>query len=155
MFITEEARIQLEKAGAILYKDASANKGGVTSSSLEVITNTNTNTESPSTSNHRHYYHHHHHSTLMDGRQHYPHQRHCHQHHHHRHHHHNTNNCTLITMSQVLVALALTDEEHMKYMQVHDIDHPPQFYSDYVKEVQEIIRHNAYLELYVKLILPL
>ena len=37
LFITQEARIHLEKAGVIVYKDASANKGGVTSSSLEVL----------------------------------------------------------------------------------------------------------------------
>ncbi|PVU87831.1 hypothetical protein BB561_006150 [Smittium simulii] len=37
LFITQQARISLEKAGAILFKDASANKGGVTSSSLEVL----------------------------------------------------------------------------------------------------------------------
>ena len=37
LFITQEAKLRLEKAGAIVYKDASANKGGVTSSSLEVL----------------------------------------------------------------------------------------------------------------------
>ncbi|TPX63849.1 glutamate dehydrogenase [Spizellomyces sp. 'palustris'] len=37
LFFTQEARLRLEKAGAIVYKDASANKGGVTSSSLEVL----------------------------------------------------------------------------------------------------------------------
>jgi glutamate dehydrogenase len=37
LFITEEARAVLEKSGVILYKDASANKGGVTSSSYEVL----------------------------------------------------------------------------------------------------------------------
>lgn len=37
LFISQEARIELEKAGVILYKDSSANKGGVTSSSLEVL----------------------------------------------------------------------------------------------------------------------
>lgn len=37
MFITEEARLRLEEHGVILIKDASANKGGVTSSSLEVF----------------------------------------------------------------------------------------------------------------------
>ncbi len=37
LFITQEARLQLEGAGVILFKDASANKGGVTSSSLEVL----------------------------------------------------------------------------------------------------------------------
>jgi glutamate dehydrogenase len=37
LFITQEARLRLEKSGVILFKDASANKGGVTSSSLEVL----------------------------------------------------------------------------------------------------------------------
>lgn len=37
LFITRIARIDLEKRGVILYPDASANKGGVTSSSLEVL----------------------------------------------------------------------------------------------------------------------
>lgn len=37
LFLTQEARIALEKAGVIIYKDASANKGGVTSSSMEVL----------------------------------------------------------------------------------------------------------------------
>jgi glutamate dehydrogenase len=37
LFITQDAKVRLEKAGCILYKDASANKGGVTSSSLEVL----------------------------------------------------------------------------------------------------------------------
>ncbi|EJU02932.1 NAD-dependent glutamate dehydrogenase [Dacryopinax primogenitus] len=37
LFITREARLYLEKRGVILFKDASANKGGVTSSSLEVL----------------------------------------------------------------------------------------------------------------------
>ncbi|KAI8615695.1 Glutamate/Leucine/Phenylalanine/Valine dehydrogenase-domain-containing protein [Chytriomyces sp. MP71] len=37
LFITQEARLKLESAGVILFKDASANKGGVTSSSLEVL----------------------------------------------------------------------------------------------------------------------
>lgn len=36
LFLTQDARLQLEKAGVILYKDSTANKGGVTSSSLEV-----------------------------------------------------------------------------------------------------------------------
>ncbi|KAM6506803.1 NAD-dependent glutamate dehydrogenase [Fusarium falciforme] len=35
--ITQEAKLRLENAGCILYKDISANKGGVTSSSLEVL----------------------------------------------------------------------------------------------------------------------
>ncbi|KAJ3367531.1 NAD-dependent glutamate dehydrogenase [Allomyces arbusculus] len=37
LFFTQEARLRLEKAGAVIIKDASANKGGVTSSSLEVL----------------------------------------------------------------------------------------------------------------------
>ncbi|MBD3413882.1 MAG: hypothetical protein GF421_05560, partial [Candidatus Aminicenantes bacterium] len=37
LFITQEARLRLEEKGVILYKDASANKGGVTSSSMEVF----------------------------------------------------------------------------------------------------------------------
>lgn len=37
LFLTQEARFELEKRGTIIYKDASANKGGVTSSSLEVL----------------------------------------------------------------------------------------------------------------------
>lgn len=37
MFITQIARLRLEKAGVVLFRDASANKGGVTSSSLEVF----------------------------------------------------------------------------------------------------------------------
>ena len=37
LFITEPARHVLEDAGCILFKDASTNKGGVTSSSLEVL----------------------------------------------------------------------------------------------------------------------
>lgn len=37
LFITEPARMILEDAGIILFKDASTNKGGVTSSSLEVL----------------------------------------------------------------------------------------------------------------------
>jgi glutamate dehydrogenase len=37
LFFTQQARLRLEEKGVILYKDASANKGGVTSSSLEVL----------------------------------------------------------------------------------------------------------------------
>ena len=37
LFITQEAKLRLEKAGCIIFKDASTNKGGVTSSSLEVL----------------------------------------------------------------------------------------------------------------------
>lgn len=37
LFITQPARLQLEKRGVILFKDSSTNKGGVISSSLEVL----------------------------------------------------------------------------------------------------------------------
>lgn len=37
LFFSQEARLYLEKKGAVIFKDASANKGGVTSSSLEVL----------------------------------------------------------------------------------------------------------------------
>ena len=37
LFITQNAKIEFEKAGAVVFKDASTNKGGVTSSSLEVL----------------------------------------------------------------------------------------------------------------------
>lgn len=37
LFLTQEARVYLEERGVVLFKDASANKGGVTSSSLEVL----------------------------------------------------------------------------------------------------------------------
>lgn len=37
LFFTQDARLRLEAAGVIIFKDASANKGGVTSSSLEVL----------------------------------------------------------------------------------------------------------------------
>jgi len=37
LFFTQEARAKLEEAGVVIFKDASANKGGVTSSSLEVL----------------------------------------------------------------------------------------------------------------------
>lgn len=37
LFFTQDARLALEAAGVVLFKDASANKGGVTSSSLEVL----------------------------------------------------------------------------------------------------------------------
>eukprot|EP01133_Synstelium_polycarpum_P011640 gene11640-13590_t len=37
LFFTQKARLMLEERGAIIFKDASANKGGVTSSSLEVL----------------------------------------------------------------------------------------------------------------------
>lgn len=37
LFITQLAKLELEQAGCIVFKDASTNKGGVTSSSLEVL----------------------------------------------------------------------------------------------------------------------
>lgn len=37
LFFTQDARLEMEKKGVVLFKDASANKGGVTSSSLEVL----------------------------------------------------------------------------------------------------------------------
>ncbi len=37
LFLTQGARLRLEEKGVIIFKDASANKGGVTSSSLEVF----------------------------------------------------------------------------------------------------------------------
>ncbi|KAB8241936.1 NAD-specific glutamate dehydrogenase [Aspergillus flavus] len=37
LFITQDSKLRLERSGCILFKDASANKGGVTSSSLEVL----------------------------------------------------------------------------------------------------------------------
>jgi glutamate dehydrogenase len=81
LFITQEARLNLEKKGVILFKDAAANKGGVTSSSLEV-----------------------------------------------------------------LAALSLSDAEFDELMQVKDPEHPPEFYKQYVKEVQDIIENNARME---------
>ena len=37
LFLTQEARLRLEEKGVVIYKDSSANKGGVTSSSMEVL----------------------------------------------------------------------------------------------------------------------
>ena len=37
LFITQDAKLRLEEAGCVVFKDASTNKGGVTSSSLEVL----------------------------------------------------------------------------------------------------------------------
>ncbi|ODV94320.1 hypothetical protein PACTADRAFT_44574 [Pachysolen tannophilus NRRL Y-2460] len=45
LFITQSAKLILEKAGALIIKDASANKGGVTSSSLEVLASLSFNDE--------------------------------------------------------------------------------------------------------------
>ena len=36
LFFTQDARVQIERAGIVLFRDSSANKGGVTSSSMEV-----------------------------------------------------------------------------------------------------------------------
>ncbi len=45
LFITEDARLRLEENGIIVLKDASTNKGGVTSSSLEVYASLALNNE--------------------------------------------------------------------------------------------------------------
>lgn len=81
LFITQEAKLRLEKAGAIVFKDASANKGGVTSSSLEV-----------------------------------------------------------------LAALSFDDESFLQHMCIQADGSAPQFYQDYVREVQAKIQENARLE---------
>lgn len=81
LFITQDAKLRLEAAGCILYKDASANKGGVTSSSMEV-----------------------------------------------------------------LASLAFDDESFLENMCVNANGEAPQFYQDYVKEVQRKIQENARLE---------
>lgn len=82
LFITQNAKLRLEKAGTIIFKDASANKGGVTSSSLEV-----------------------------------------------------------------LASLAFDDAGFFKHMCVDkETGKVPDFYVEYVKEVQSIIQGNARLE---------
>ena len=81
LFITQDAKLRLEKAGAILFKDASANKGGVTSSSLEV-----------------------------------------------------------------LASLSFDDAGFEENMCVRADGTEPEFYTQYVREVQETIRKNARLE---------
>lgn len=81
LFITQNAKLRLEKAGSVVFKDASANKGGVTSSSLEV-----------------------------------------------------------------LASLAFDDAGFYKNMCIGKDGQVPQFYKDYVKEVQSIIQTNARLE---------
>jgi glutamate dehydrogenase len=81
LFITQDAKLRLEKAGCILYKDASANKGGVTSSSHEV-----------------------------------------------------------------LASLSFDDAGFLENMCVHPDGSTPQFYNDYVHEIQDIIKRNARLE---------
>lgn len=81
LFITQEAKLRLEKAGCIIFKDASANKGGVTSSSLEV-----------------------------------------------------------------LASLSFDDASFLSHMCVQPDGTVPQFYQDYVKQVQAVVRENARLE---------
>ncbi|EPY20041.1 glutamate dehydrogenase [Strigomonas culicis] len=81
LFITQDARLALERCGVVLIKDASANKGGVTSSSLEVY-----------------------------------------------------------------AGLALSDEEHVKYMSAQTMQTAPEFYKKYVQEILDRIEENARLE---------
>ncbi|ROT42093.1 NAD-specific glutamate dehydrogenase [Sodiomyces alkalinus F11] len=81
LFLTQDAKLRLEAAGCIVYKDASVNKGGVTSSSLEV-----------------------------------------------------------------LASLSFDDEGFTQNMCVGPDGEAPQFYKDYVKEVQAKIQENARLE---------
>ncbi|ODV91984.1 hypothetical protein CANCADRAFT_80654 [Tortispora caseinolytica NRRL Y-17796] len=81
LFITQQAKVRLERAGVVLFKDASTNKGGVTSSSLEV-----------------------------------------------------------------LASLALNDEEFLKDMCVSADGATPEFYKEYVKDVQRIVVNNARME---------
>ena len=81
LFITQDAKLRLEKAGCILYKDASANKGGVTSSSLEV-----------------------------------------------------------------LASLSFDDAGFIEHMCIREDGTAPEFYGNYVKQVQSTIQNNARLE---------
>ncbi|PGH11205.1 hypothetical protein AJ80_07210 [Polytolypa hystricis UAMH7299] len=81
LFLTQDSKLRLEKAGCVLFKDASVNKGGVTSSSLEV-----------------------------------------------------------------LASLSFDDKGFEENMCVGEDGTPPQFYNDYVREVQETIQRNARLE---------
>ncbi|KAI5296443.1 NAD-dependent glutamate dehydrogenase [Ascosphaera acerosa] len=82
LFLTQDSKIRLEESGCVVFKDASVNKGGVTSSSLEV-----------------------------------------------------------------LAALAFDDAGFVENMCFDPASgSPPQFYVDYVRDVQEIIKHNAQLE---------
>ncbi|KEG08275.1 glutamate dehydrogenase [Trypanosoma grayi] len=81
LFISQGARLALERCGVVLIKDASANKGGVTSSSLEVY-----------------------------------------------------------------AGLALSDEEHARYMCAASSETVPEFYKDYVKDIITRIENNAQRE---------
>lgn len=81
LFLTQDAKLRLEKAGCVVFKDASANKGGVTSSSLEV-----------------------------------------------------------------LASLSFDDAGFIENMCTKPDGSLPEFYKQYVKQVQEIIKRNAALE---------
>lgn len=81
LFLTQDAKLRLEKAGCIIFKDASANKGGVTSSSLEV-----------------------------------------------------------------LASLSFDDEGFVENMCTKSDGSLPEFYKEYVEQVQEVIKRNAALE---------
>eukprot|EP01061_Rhynchopus_euleeides_P046234 TRINITY_DN86_c0_g3_i2.p1 TRINITY_DN86_c0_g3~~TRINITY_DN86_c0_g3_i2.p1 ORF type:complete len:1041 (+),score=508.75 TRINITY_DN86_c0_g3_i2:390-3125(+) len=81
LFITRDARRVLEDAGVIVMKDATCNKGGVTSSSLEV-----------------------------------------------------------------LASLAMDVEQHQELMCVKPDGTVPEFYKEYVKQVQNVIEENARME---------
>ncbi|ESL06692.1 glutamate dehydrogenase [Trypanosoma rangeli SC58] len=81
LFISQDARLALERCGVVLFKDASGNKGGVTSSSLEVY-----------------------------------------------------------------AGLALSDEEHAKYMCVQNPEKVPEFYKSYVNDIIARIENNAQRE---------
>ena len=81
LFMTQDAKLRLEKAGCVVIKDASANKGGVTSSSLEV-----------------------------------------------------------------LASLAFDDATFIENMCIRDDGTAPDFYKEYVRQVQDVIKRNAALE---------
>jgi|GEM_PF-180212 len=81
LYITPEARIKLEGKNVIIFKDSSTNKGGVNSSSLEV-----------------------------------------------------------------LAGLALSDQDFIANMTQKDNEDAPKFRKEYIKDILEIIKHNARLE---------
>ena len=81
LFLTQDAKLRLEKAGCIVFKDASTNKGGVTSSSMEV-----------------------------------------------------------------LASLAFDDAGFIENMCVREDGTVPSFYTEYVRQVQAVIKKNAALE---------
>uniref|UniRef100_A0A0A9VVC5 Glutamate dehydrogenase 2 n=1 Tax=Lygus hesperus TaxID=30085 RepID=A0A0A9VVC5_LYGHE len=78
LFLSQDARLALERCGVVLIKDASANKGGVTSSSLEVF-----------------------------------------------------------------AGLALSDDEHRRYMSATNEHDAPEFYKRYVQETLDRVAENA------------